>query len=90
VYFEISYLSNTEEVSYILTFNPEYSEIMISCAYIARELNISPSTVSRPSSRGRNLPESGETRRRISFFISISISLEKMQMAEVRKIPKVT
>jgi hypothetical protein len=48
VYFEISYLSNTEGVRYILIFDPGYSEIMISCAYMARELNISPSTVSRP------------------------------------------
>ena len=40
-------------------------KLELSCANIARELNISPSTVSRASGRGRNLPESGEIRRKL-------------------------
>jgi REP element-mobilizing transposase RayT len=40
-------------------------KLMISCADIARELNISPSTVSRASGRGRNLPESREIDRKL-------------------------
>ena len=40
-------------------------KLMISCADIARELNISPSTVSRASGRGRNLPESKEIQRKL-------------------------
>lgn len=40
-------------------------KLMISCADIARELNISPSTVSRASGRGRNLPELKEIQRKL-------------------------
>lgn len=40
-------------------------KLMISCADLARELNISPSTVSRASVRGRDLPESGELQRKL-------------------------
>lgn len=52
-------------------------KLMISCADIARELNISPSTVSRASGRGRDLPESREIQRKmLETFSEGSIMVE--------------